>query len=241
MKTPSPYAQMLARQHKERERRMRVAALKVKQNAAPPAKSERVRSSLKVERLRQETLFLRERESVLETLRQGCLMCRAYGEVMRPEAVIWALLKDAMEVMSRIRNREVQWLLSGDRGHWPEIVRRWKELYEIELTRIVSRLSEYDSAPTRLAEPSDAEVDRMLVTLSFLRFLSSRDPRRMRDCVLAMAAGAPSTRVAAMWRPGQKVARNVMFDLKVRACNQVLSELLKEYGIRWRGKFFDIT
>jgi hypothetical protein len=223
--------------------RWQQAAARAKRQVKPKAPQQEVRVNHKLlpaERLAQETEFLREREAVLETLRHGSLLAKANGGTDRPEFVVWVLIQDATSIIARIRNREAQWLTSGDRCKWPEIVRRWKELWEIELTRLLHGMSEYDSAPTRLAEPSDLEVSRMMVTLSLFRFIKSRDPRRFKTCLLVLASGAPTSRVAAMWRPGQKIDRHMVYDLRVRACNQIVSELLAEYGIRWQGKGFQV-
>jgi hypothetical protein len=188
-----------------------------------------------------EVFTLREREGVLETLRHGTLLLTSYGEPMKDVSVVWIMIREAMLVTSRMRNKEIRWLLSGTRCTWPEIVNRWKEVFEIELTRLVSGMKEGDERIMYASEPTDMEVDRMLVTFSWFRFLRSHDPALMRKCLMALAAGASLSTVGKMWRPGEKTHRQSVYELRVRACKQIVDALLTEYGIRWRGKGFGVN
>jgi hypothetical protein len=102
-------------------------------------------------------------------------------------------------------------------------------------------MSEYDSAPPRLAEPNDAEIDRMLVVLGVTSFIRGNDPARKRRCVMALASGATTSKVAAMWRPGSRIHRQAIYDLRVKACSEIVQGFMSQWGIRWDGKQFGVN
>jgi hypothetical protein len=193
----------------------------------------------------EETEFIVKRETVLDTLRHGALIVRATGQPLSARNVIWQLIRFSMETAHSISDREASWLRAASRSHMPQFVRSYSEYWQYMFARLTdARFTPQDVAdPVKIhrLEPTDLEFDRMCIVFSMLKFINtSRDPMRMQRCIMALASGASTHRVARMYRPGCKVHRSAINEMKVRACRRIEIGLLEEYGIVWRHDGFGV-
>lgn len=185
---------------------------------------------------------IRERDAVLAVLAAGHRLLRANGQTETASAVIWALFRDSVDTAARLGDKEQRWLKAGTRSHMLDVVRSWAERWDMVISRLqdpafmrlAGRDGGYDRTKIAPLEPTDAEFDRLCIVIGWLQFFAfSRDPARMQRCFLALAGGAPWHKVARLWRPGNKVSRQAVNDIRVRGCRHIERGLQAEYGILW--------
>jgi len=115
-------------------------------------------------------------------------------------AVVWRLLQDAVDTLSRLPDRERVWLSSAERAAWPQVIHTPQEHYEAELQRIVELKEEPEKTKLRrLAVTDPTAINRMLVALDWLRFVTAynfKNIKRDKKIVLALASGQSESYVA---------------------------------------------
>jgi hypothetical protein len=169
----------------------------------------------------------------LKALQAGADMLRAEGyQLGFPESlngIVWRLLQEAADTLSRLPDRERGWLMAGDRIAWPTVIHSAQEQYEAELQRLIDLKEE--KSLTRLPKLPIADptaIPRMLTVLSWLRFVRARNLQRVkrdRLVVLAMAQGQPQRviRRLMLGDKGDSAARMVKQKVLKHICDGLIS------------------
>ena len=121
------------------------------------------------------------------------------------QAVVWRLLQDATETLSRIEDPEQKWRRAGLGAAWPPVLHTVQEQNEAEVFRL-TRLKE-DRRDTRLPRLriSDPRAEsRMMIVLGWLSHVRGRTPyliKRDKLVALALAGGLGPKRTRMIFFP----------------------------------------
>lgn len=141
-----------------------------------------------------------EVQETRKALREGADMLRGEGNP-RPslKALIWRLLQDAAETLTRIPDRERAWLQSASRSAWPAIAHTAQEQFAAEVQRSTdARMSKDEGPLPRMVITDPSATRRMLTVLGWLRHVRAQSPykcKRDKIAIMFLAGGLSTTKV----------------------------------------------
>lgn len=148
--------------------------------------------------------------------------------IKQPEMAdaVWELMIEAAATLRRLPDRESGWLRAADRSHWPEIVRRIAEQYEIAVERVKDGMDPYD-APRARVRPDLQQIDRMDVVFGWMSAMGAPG-RKRRDIqvVFDLANGVPVRIIRMRHRCG----RSTVYDIRNRGIEKICALLEKTAG-----------
>ncbi|MCB1423210.1 MAG: hypothetical protein KDJ69_12245 [Nitratireductor sp.] len=147
-----------------------------------------------------------------------------------PYDVLNFAFKDAMRTHRKIPDRE-RTMLNSMRSTMPEVTRSDKELYDIQLDRLLSGMpSHYGN--TQLKHYDRMALDRMMMAFDLLNFIQSKDWHRLRKLVLLRANGATVDQCSRFWNKRRPTfSRQYLLQLIQKAYGQVYVGLERKHGI----------
>lgn len=148
----------------------------------------------------------REAAEAKRALREGVELLRQEGRCTPSlQAVVWRLLQDAAETLSRIEDPEQKWRRSGLISNWPPVIHTAKEDFEAETFRQAKlREDKRDTRLPRLGLSDPRAESRMMTVLGWLQHVRSRSPylvKRDKLVVLALAGGLGPKRTRMIFFP----------------------------------------
>lgn len=143
--------------------------------------------------------------------------------------IVWRLLQEAADTLSRLPDRERAFLTAGDRIAWPSVIHTAQEQYEADLQRLIDLKETPSLVPLPRLPISDPSAEpRMYVVLSWLRFHTVRGGninrlRLEKRAILALAAGARPRSVRHLLRARSRSAPDM---LRQRVVQKICAGLL---------------
>lgn len=142
--------------------------------------------------------------------------------------VVWYGLREAMDTLNRLPDREAGWLYCLSNA-WPEILHDHEdriEAYETMLERVRIGEMPVDMLQIRRPPPSAQAISRMELVFGWHVFLVGRTRRRDWKIICQLAAGWRAAKVAA----SNRVSRRTVWDRRELQCAVIAKQLEEKFG-----------
>lgn len=145
----------------------------------------------------------------------------------RPGDVIWYAIREAMDTLGRLPDREAGWLYAL-RGSHPEVAldhREQLEAFETMVQRLRMGEVAYEEIDVR-RPPSPKAISRMEVVFDWHRHLKGKARRRDWKILGLLGSGMPAARVAKIVR----TSRQTVYFQRESQCAMIAKAIADDYG-----------
>jgi hypothetical protein len=168
-------------------------------------------------------------DRVREILTVGAEAAFADSDVPpRPGDVVWYALREGMDTLRRLPDREVGWLYS-QHGVWPEFAHdeaERLEAYETMLARIKIGEEPVEALAIRRPPPSARAISRMERVFEWHRYLTGSHRRRDWRVLCQLASGTPAVVVGR----NNRLHRNSVYDRREVQAASIARGLAVDFG-----------
>lgn len=147
---------------------------------------------------------LSEVEKIRRTIEAGHRLCEMDGtKEPKKTEVVWRLFREAADTYRRLPDREIGWLLAGNRVAWPDVVhdgedkKQAQEQYEVELARVQSGQDPVEALRLRDGPPDRGAIGRADVVSGWRQYLAGNDQVRDWKILWLLASDRLSARIVA--------------------------------------------
>ena len=143
-------------------------------------------------------------EQMRQVMEAGRKLCEADGnEEPKTVEIVWRLFREAADTYDRLPDREMGWILSGNRIAWPDVVhdaadrKQAQEQYEVELARVQSGQDAVEAVRLRKSPPDRAAIGRADIVVGWRRLLAGNDQARDWKILWLLATEKVKARIVA--------------------------------------------
>lgn len=168
---------------------------------------------------------------IREALDAGVQLAQSNGlDSPSIQDAVWELIREAVATLKSLPDRERQWLSSVSRSAWPDIPQPIRDQIAMFNARVEhnkensgDKIDIYDRTVMRHVASAQA-LDRMLLVLDWLRLARTKNTKRDRQIVLALAGGMPPGRARRRFMPHASSAQAVR-HVRSRVLRQIEDKL----------------